>query len=351
MTLQPAPAKAVASTCLTLFAGAGGADLGLRAAGFVHVGCVEVDADCCATLTAAGFPAIRAGIGGPYAAKGGTVAAFDPAPFVGVDLVWASPPCQPYSRAGKGLGADDSRDGWPATLDVLRVVCPRWVAVENVSGAPVEVWTADLESLGYTVSARTLDAADYGVAQNRVREFLVAGLHPIEWPRATHYGPKVPHFLRIGRAPWRSMADALPGRRFVGGGANPRFPGDARTERELTHEPSTTIAGPSGNCAPFVVDPKHPPCDPSRPAPTVPTVGNQYLHDSDVGVRSGPQSAYGRRRLTTEECAILQDFPPDYPFVGTKTSRYRMAGNAVCQTVARAIGRAVLKSAASASDV
>lgn len=47
--------------CVTLFAGAGGADLGLAEAGVEHLACVEVDADCCATLTAAGFPAVRAG--------------------------------------------------------------------------------------------------------------------------------------------------------------------------------------------------------------------------------------------------------------------------------------------------
>lgn len=76
---------------LTLYAGGGGADLGMRAAGIAHAACVEVDADCCATLTAAGFPAVRAGIGGPYEVRLGksrrlaeTVPAFDPSPFVGV---------------------------------------------------------------------------------------------------------------------------------------------------------------------------------------------------------------------------------------------------------------------------
>lgn len=406
---------------LTLYAGAGGADLGLRDAGVEHVACVEADADCCATLAAAGFPAVRAGIGGPYEVRRGkarrlveTVAAFDPGPYVGADLVWASPPCQPYSRAGKGLGAADERDGWASTLGVLRVVRPRWVVVENVSGAPVAEWTADLEVLGFVVSARTLDAADYGVPQNRVREFLVGGPHAIEWPRPTHYGPKLPGLLRAGRVPWVSMGEALPGLTFVGGGSSPHFPGDVRTERELTNEPSTTIAGPSGNCAPFVVDPKHPPCDPSRPAttvrsggsghsappmfvrtesvgaiarpvsepaPTVPTKWNQYLHDSDVGARTthtrltGGRSAteperlgrpaptitvadgqglgssaarddmerrIGRRRLTWQECATLQDFPADHPFQGTVTSRYRQVGNAVPRTMARVIVEAVL---------
>jgi site-specific DNA-cytosine methylase len=40
--------------CLTLYAGAGGADLGLLAAGVEHVACVDANADCVATLRAAG---------------------------------------------------------------------------------------------------------------------------------------------------------------------------------------------------------------------------------------------------------------------------------------------------------
>lgn len=377
---------------LTLYAGAGGADLGLRDAGVEHVACVEVDADCCATLAAAGFPAVRAGIGGPYEVRRGkarrlveTVPALDPGPYVGVDLVWASPPCQPYSRAGKGLGPADERDGWDSTLDMLRVVRPRWVIIENVRGAPVEKWSADLESLGFVVSARTLDAADYGVPQNRVREFLVGGAHAIEWPRPTHYGPKLPGLLHAGRVPWVSMGEALPGLTFVGGGSNPRFPGDVRTERELTNEPSTPIAGPSGNCAPFVVDPKHPPCDPSwpattvrsggsghsappmfiltggrsateperlgRPAPTVTTTEEKgtRAHGPERTFNGGPDRASdaaflatGRRRLTWQECATLQDFPADHPFQGTITSRYRQVGNAVPRTMARVIVEAVL---------
>ena len=48
---------------LTLFAGAGGADIGLSRAGLRHLACVEADKHACATLTAAGFPAVRAWIG------------------------------------------------------------------------------------------------------------------------------------------------------------------------------------------------------------------------------------------------------------------------------------------------
>jgi site-specific DNA-cytosine methylase len=52
----------------------------------------------------------------------------------------------------------------------------------------------------------------------------------------------------------------------------------------------------------------------------------------------------GRRRLTVEECAILQDFPVGHPFHGTKTSQYRQVGNAVPPKLAEVVGQAIIGS-------
>ncbi len=341
-------------TALTLYAGAGGADLGLRAAGFEHVACVEADEEACATLAAAGFPAVRAWIGPSHE----NVPLFDPRPFIGVGMVWASPPCPPYSRAGKGLGADDPRDGWPDTLAVLRVVQPRWAVIENVVGAPVEQWIRDLTALGFHhVSGRTLDAADYGVPQTRNREFIVAGPHRLEWPAPTHYGPKRPVLMRApGMYPWVSMGDAIPGLRFVGGDSNPRFAGDQRTERELTHGPSTTISTKSGNALPVVLVGGRAGSEPWRldmPSPTVMTTeekGTRASAASGFTFNGGPDRASdaaflatGRRRISISEAATLQSFPDGYPFQGTKEAQYRQVGNAVPPRVSMAIGLSILE--------
>ena len=41
------------------------------------------------------------------------------------------------------------------------------------------------------------------------------------------------------------------------------------------------------------------------------------------------------------EVAVLQDFPPDWRFAGTKEEQYRQVGNAVCPTLAYVVVKAL----------
>ena len=285
---------------ITLFAGAGGADLGMQRAGVQHLACVEGDATACATLRAAGFPAVHAWIGTPTPGSGLTGWRWEGGP---VDLLWASPPCQPYSMAGKRLGADDARDGWPATLEAIQAIRPRWVIVENVGGAPIRSWALDLHGGMFAteehypyVSTRTLDAADWGLPSHRTRQFLVAGPEPYRWPEPTHCGPDAPVAARLRLLPWVGFGEAL----GIGPGA--------------TMLPGNGGHLPAPRCA-------------SEPAHTVTGSCPQYLM----------QPATGRRRLTWQECATLVGFPDDYPFQGTIEARYRQVGNAVAPVMAQVL--------------
>lgn len=89
------------------------------------------------------------------------------------------------------------------------------------------------------------------------------------------------------------------------------------------------------------------------PSPTVSTSeakGTRASESTDFDFNGGPDRAsdaaflaVGRRRLDLVECAILQDFPADWPFQGTKTSVYAQIGNACPDRLVSAVVREVVR--------
>ncbi len=272
---------------IELFAGAGGAALGLERAGVSHAALVERDADACATLRAAGL--------GPVVE--GDVRDLDAVAAVAgesCDLLWSSYPCQAFSQAGRRLGADDDRNGWPWTVDAIDRFSPTWFLGENVRGLLSfdyfdEVIMAQLRQRFRCACFWLLNAADVGVPQHRRRVFTWAGPSPLVPPTRTH-GPG------MFTEPWVSMGEVL-----------------------QIDDSSKWL---------------------NRPAPSVTTADGQGVGSADS--RDILERAIGRRRLTVDECATLQGFPADHPWQGTKTSRYRQVGNAVPPALAEAVGRTVI---------
>lgn len=315
--------------CLDLFAGCGGASLGLHRAGLHHVALIERDP---LAAEAARRAASRDDVG--WSAL--DVLELDVANIrwtPPAEVWWASPPCQPFSPAGKRKGGADERDGYPLLLDLLDRTPnpPVWLLVENVNarhlkasgcrrGAdprPDACSACHQQACERALLGRfewgtvvVVDAADYGVPQHRRRRLLVAGPREVVLPRPTHCdpdllggGPDLALF-RTALLPWVTIRDVIAlgeGEVAVGGGT----------------EPSRTV-GSKGN-AQVLLD---------RPAPRA----------SDALYRST-----GRRRFTVEECAILQGLPPDWPFQGTKRARYRQVGNAVPPRLAEVFARAVVE--------
>ena len=360
--------------CVELFAGAGGAALGLDAAGLGPV--IEGDVRDLEPIAALGE---------------------------GCDLLWSSFPCQCWSQAGSRLGARDPRNGWPWTVAAIDRLKPRWVLCENVRGLLSHVGGCRRESMedcprcyldGVIIPQLEerfahagwflLDAADLGVPQHRRRIIIWAGPKPLQAPASTH-GPPGQGDLFRRLEPWVSMGEALglSSQRVIGGGSNPRAPGATdRTYRDLTDEPITKVtAAQVGNAGPFVLhggrnnerNPKQERQTPStEPAPTIGGKGNQFMERpaptvtttevkgtrgehmgarmASGGRRGGVDRASdalwlatGRRRLTVEECAALQAFPAGHPWRGTKRSKYAQVGNAVPPPMAEAVARAVIK--------
>jgi len=104
----------------------------------------------------------------------------DGAQFRGVTLVTGGFPCQPFSLAGKQLGARDDRHLWPEMLRVITEARPAWVLAENVPGI------IGMEFGHYLFDVASLDAAiAFGLASGldpwpEIIGERILGLHSIE---------------------------------------------------------------------------------------------------------------------------------------------------------------------------
>lgn len=319
---------------LDLFTGAGGLTLGLDEAGFRPVLAIECYPDACATFNAV-FPRV------PIEPK--PVEEFDFRRFEGIDLVAGGPPCQPFSSGGKGLAAKDERDMIPQFIRAVEEARPRAFLMENVSalfGSTHEAYLARtmrcLSALGYELSTTVLNAAEYGVPQKRRRGFIV-GLRnrhfrfpaPTHGPRGVHPFVAAGSILSIDRVqgePNESKVfcakapDLRPspydGQLFNGGGR----PIDLRA-------PCHTILASAGGNKTHFID----------------ALGLVPAYHAHL-VRGGkPREGVleGGRRLTPEESALIQTFPPTMKFAGARSSRYTQIGNAVPPVLAKALGLAL----------
>lgn len=156
---------------LHLFAGIGGGILGGMLLGHRPVCAVEIEPHCRKVLEARQLE----GILPPFPVLE-DVRAFDGRPWRGqVDVVCGGFPCQPWSSAGKRLGAADPRHLWPEMARIVDEVRPRFVFAENVAlAAFAEPWR-DLRGMGYRVPpAVRLSAADLGAPHIRKRWWLLA---------------------------------------------------------------------------------------------------------------------------------------------------------------------------------
>lgn len=97
-----------------------------------------------------------------------------------VDLITGGFPCQPFSVAGKQLGADDQRNMWPATLESLRLVRPRLAFLENVPGLLATGYfgriLGNLAESGFDARWKVVSAAEVGAPHKRDRLWIMSNL-------------------------------------------------------------------------------------------------------------------------------------------------------------------------------
>ena len=176
------------ATHVSLCAGYGGIDLGLKRAipSLRTIAFSEIEAFACANLVAK----MEAGNLDP-APIWTDVKTFPYASFHGkVDILSGGYPCQPFSAAGKRLGADDPRHLWPFIADGVAAMRPEWCFFENVEGhisLGLPNVIEDLAGMGYRTAWGIFSASEVGACHERRRVFILAhavrerGLVPPEW--------------------------------------------------------------------------------------------------------------------------------------------------------------------------
>jgi len=227
-------------THLGLCAGYGGIELGLKRVlpALRTVALCEIEAFACANLVAK----MEAGLMDP-APIWTDLKTFPWAEFRDrVDVLTGGYPCQPFSAAGKRLGAEDPRHLWPYIADGIRLLRPRVCFFENVEGhisLGLREVVGELEELGYAAAWGIFSASEVGAPHQRKRVFILA--HRNNQRLEGHWGHVAKHDSQ-GRQ--RTNGHAWPSRpshpqhaweppRVVGNAAEQGFPFGGGQSRPL----------------------------------------------------------------------------------------------------------------------
>jgi DNA (cytosine-5)-methyltransferase 1 len=354
-----------------LFSGAGGLSLGLRDAGWQVVLGVDTDERALATH-AHNFGGLSLHADLSTAAGRETVlTALDGIP---IDLVAGGPPCQPFSRAGRSKirslvqragrpEYDERRDLWRAFLDLAVAIQPRAILMENVPDvalgdgfAIVRSMADQLETSGYDVEYRLVDAWRYGVPQHRKRLIFLARRdgESLAWPTDR---PLTVLADAIGDLP--KLTDTTGGRELPyhdAGNAN-EFVARMRdaASRGIVHDHMTRPVRDDDREAFALMR------DGTRysdiPAHlrryTVDSFDDKYtrLRWSELSrsitahiAKDGYWYIHPEedRTLTVREAARIQTFPDRFRFSGTRSDAFRQIGNAVPPMLAQSAATALL---------
>ena len=227
------------------------------------------------------------------------------------DMIIGGPPCQDFSSAGKRDEDNGRGDLTVCYAKIVSSIRPTWFVMENVERILKTQKLQDalkiFKEAGYGLTYMVLNAALCKVPQKRkrfvmvgkigadddfMRDILLENLSDHEMSVAEYFGDKLPikYYYRHPRS-------------------------YARRGIFSTSEPSATIRGVN------------------RPMPK-----GYTLHPGDP-----VESLEGIRPLTSLERSMIQTFPEDFNFGGTKTNIEQMIGNAVPVNLGYYVADAILR--------
>ncbi|QDZ29571.1 DNA cytosine methyltransferase [Noviherbaspirillum sp. UKPF54] len=340
-------------TCIDSFAGAGGLSLGLTNAGFDVLLSFDFDAHCIATQNLnkkrLRHPARQADVNDLL---GGALLRELNLEQGELFLLAGGPPCQGFSVQRIGNDRDARNTLVSSYFKLVDEVRPAYFLMENVPGITGKrgrlILDKEIErvtKLGYAVHCKTLDAQDFGVPQRRRRVFFVGErldgyLPTFEFP-APMRGKKITVREVIGHLPPPPLdgsehptivhhrSDKLSELNKKRLAALPPGKGRDHLPPELLadcHKISSSIIGHRNVYGKMAWD---------EVAPTITARFDSFTR----GLFGHPEQL---RTISLREGALLQTFPQDFVFSGSKVDIARQIGNAVPVKLAEVLGRQII---------
>lgn len=300
-----------------------------------------------------------------------------------VDVIIGGPPCQGFSRVGRGKLRDlkgdksfvhDPRNQYYREfIRFVEALRPLYFVMENVPDMRFYVDGDNLllnkalhrfEELGYRTEWKVLQADHYGVPQTRRRLFIIGNRLDLEiqWPEKTHEKnpvtvwqaigdlPIVPHGHRQDEMPYDPRCDLNEYQQLMRQGAgNVLYNHQTRWHNEQDLEAFAWL--PEGGKyvdlpARFkryrddIFKDKYRKLYRDRPSWTIEAhIGKdtyRHIYPSRPGEPEPP------RTISVREAARLQSFPDRFRFMGAFTRQFFQVGNAVPPLLAKAVALAIL---------
>ena len=311
---------------ISLFSGCGGLDLGFKMAGFNVVWSNEYDAEIWATYE-----------------KNHKNTQLDKRSIINIHPseipecvgIIAGPPCQSWSVIGSSKGIKDKRGQlFFEFIRILDAKKPKFFLAENVPGilspkhgASLQKIKASLKKSGYVLSLKLLNAADYGVPQDRKRVFIVGIRSDLnfkfEFPKMTF--PKIT--LKETISDLQSTAIPTEHNKTNGNNClivNHEYMTDGFSSRYMS---SNRVRSWDEQSFTIQAGGRHAPIHPQ--APKMESIGKEKRIFNQAKLHL-------YRRLSVRECARIQTFPDDFVLHYDKvTTGYKMIGNAVPVALAK----------------
>ncbi len=314
---------------IDLFCGIGGIRLGMDSQGFECVFSSDINTECQRTY--------NENFGEkPF----GDITQIDEKTIPDHDVLCGGFPCQPFSISGKQKGFDDTRG--TLFFDICRILNekkPSVVFLENVKhlvhhngGKTLQTILDKLKDLGYSVSWRVLNGADYGVPQNRERIIIIGSLNgkfdfdklkTVPRGRLLEYLDTEGEFEYLGSADYTLIENPKqqPGSGLIFAGYRNKSirkvgvrPGTEHLSR--VHKQPNRIYSVLGI---------HP------TLPSQESSGRYFVLTTENRVR----------KLTINECWRIMGFPETYIKVSSIGEQYKQLGNSVCVPMIKAVAEEI----------